>query len=138
MGLTDGVYQFASTDDVLTISGAYLRLDEERLRIERRLTALPERAPARDEAWQELEVILKQLAGLLAKLAALPSLSAEQMKAKAEVLGRALRPAIADPSVATADMLKLARALAHEVATSPGLPVAAQEQRGKQLRQAEN
>jgi hypothetical protein len=138
MGSTSGVYQCAPTDDILANASAYLALDQKRSRIELLMTGLPERDDARNQAWQELEVVLKQLADLLVRLAARPSVSMTELRAKADVLSRALGPAVADPSVATPGVLKLAHVAALELSTSSWLRVGAQEQGSEELRQSEN
>jgi hypothetical protein len=73
------------------LAEAYRQLDDKRMDIDRRMTALAPGDPRRDILWQELEPVITLLRQVVSNLAKSPATQLPELRAKADVLASLLR-----------------------------------------------
>jgi hypothetical protein len=97
--------------------GAFRRLNERRIDIDRRLMTQPPDDPARGMLWEELELVLMKLRHMAKKLAEAQVTQTAELSAKAAVLAVILRSGDADtgPVVPENTIRALALAVADDV-----------------------
>ncbi|MDR3533126.1 MAG: hypothetical protein P4L90_21520 [Rhodopila sp.] len=119
---TDGAATDHGTPLELPLWDAYRALNDQRIDIDRRMTALPPDDPGRDILWQGLEPVLANLRDVVGQLARTPATQIPELRAKAAVLATLLRSDDPDggPVIPEPERSALALSLTDDIARLAG------------------